>query len=44
MDMLNMPFNITKQNPEQTIQESGIIHWKEEVTYLRNQWRREQVG
>ena len=36
--------DIMKLETESTIQRSGIMDWREEVEYLRNQMTREQIG
>ena len=43
-DMLDLPFNISKINASTIIQQSGLIHWKEEVEYLASQLTKEQAG
>ena len=38
---LNLPLDIMKLEAENIVQHSGIMDWREEVEYLRNQMIRE---
>ena len=41
---LDLPLDIRKLEAENIIQQSGIMDWREEVEYLRNQMTREQIN
>ena len=41
---LDMPFNISRKNPEKIIKSAGILDWREEAEYLQGQLRKIQVG
>ena len=41
---LNIPFNILKPKEEDILCQVGLIHWEEELQYLRNQLTPEQPG
>ena len=41
---LDMPFNISRNNPEHIIKSAGILDWREEAEYLQGQLRKIQVG
>jgi hypothetical protein len=43
-ELLEMPYDITKIDAINIIQQSGIMEWKEEVTYLQGQLQKDQVG
>ena len=42
-DALENPFDIRRLDAEDRVQHSGMLDWREEVEYLRNQMAREQV-
>ena len=41
---LDLPLDIRKLKAENIIQHSGIMDWREEIKYLRNQMTRDQIG
>ena len=43
-DALENPFDIRRLDAEDRVKHSGMLDWREEVEYLRNQMAREQVG